>query len=47
MNNISLDVLNVLNEETPINLKDLKDSVLASAPAIETVVGGRLATKKT
>ena len=44
MNSIRVDDLNVLNEETLMKLKELKESV--PAPAIENVAGGRLATKK-
>ena len=44
MNSNRMDDLNVLNEETLVKLKELKESV--PAPAIENVAGGRLATKK-
>ena len=44
MNSTRVDDLNVLNEETLMKLEELKKSV--PAPAIETVAGGRLATKK-
>ncbi|MBT3833576.1 MAG: 3-deoxy-7-phosphoheptulonate synthase, partial [Gammaproteobacteria bacterium] len=46
MNNIKLDDLNVLNEETLMSPEELKDSVPASSQAMETVSGGRLAIKK-
>lgn len=46
MNDIRLDDLNVLNEETLMNPEELKDSVPASARAMETVSDGRLAIKK-
>ena len=46
MNDIRLDDLNVLSEETLMNPEALKDSVPASARAMETVSGGRLAIKK-
>ena len=46
MNDIRLDDLNVLNEETLMNPEELKDSVPASARAMETVSNGRLAIKK-
>ena len=44
MNSTSVGNLNVLNEQTLIELEELKESV--PAPAIETVAGGRLTTKK-
>ena len=43
-NSNSMDDLNVLNEETLMKLKELKESV--PAPAIVTVAGVKLATKK-
>ena len=46
MNDIRVDDLNVLSEETLMNPEELKDSVPASARAMETVSGGRLAIKK-
>ena len=46
MNDIRLDDLNVLSEETLMNPEELNDSVPASARAMETVSGGRLAIKK-
>ena len=44
MNSTSVGNLNVLNEKTLMKLEELKESV--PAPAIETVAGGRLTTKK-
>ena len=44
MNSVSVDDLNVIEAETLIKLEELKESV--PAPAIETVAGGRLTTKK-
>ena len=46
MNDIKVDDLNVLREETLMYPQELKDSVPASAHALETVSGGRLAIKK-
>jgi 3-deoxy-7-phosphoheptulonate synthase len=46
MNDIKVDDLNVLSEETLMNPEELKDSVPASDQAMETVSGGRLAIKK-
>ena len=46
MNDIKVDDLNVLSEETLLNPEELKVSVPASAQAMETVSGGRLAIKK-
>lgn len=46
MNDIKVDDLNVLSEETLMNPEELKDSVPASDQALETVSRGRLAIKK-
>ncbi len=46
MNEIKVDDLNVLSEETLINPEELKNSVPASDHALETVSRGRLAIKK-
>ena len=46
MNDIGVDDLNVLTEETLMNPKALKSMVPAPARAMETVSGGRLAIKK-
>ncbi len=46
MNEIKVDDLNVLSEETLINPEQLKDVVPASDKALATVAGGRLAIKK-
>lgn len=46
MNDISVDDLNVLSEETLMNPEALKTMVPAPARALETVSGGRLAIKK-
>ena len=46
MNEIKVDDLNVLSEETLINPEELKEVVLASDDAMATVSGGRLAIKK-
>ena len=46
MNDISVDDLNVLTEETLMNPEALKSMVPAPARAMETVSGGRLAIKK-
>ena len=46
MNEIKVDDLNVLSEETLINPEELKDSVPASDRALESVSSGRLAIKK-
>lgn len=46
MNDIKVDDLNVLSEETLINPEELKVDVPASEKALETVAGGRLAIKK-
>ena len=45
MNDIRVDDLNVLSEQTLMNPEELKGSVPVSARAIETVSGGRLAIK--
>ena len=45
MNNIQVDDLNVLSEETLITPEKLKERVPASDRALETVSGGRLAIK--
>tara|TARA_B110000305_G_scaffold239975_1_gene309213 strand:+ start:1121 stop:2206 length:1086 start_codon:yes stop_codon:yes gene_type:complete len=46
MNDIGVDDLNVLTEETLMNPEALKSMVPAPARAMETVSGGRLAIKK-
>jgi 3-deoxy-7-phosphoheptulonate synthase len=46
MNDIKVDDLNVLSEETLITPEQLKEAVPASDTALETVSGGRLAIKK-
>ncbi len=46
MNDISVDDLNVLTEETLMNPEALKSMVPAPVRAMETVSGGRLAIKK-
>jgi 3-deoxy-7-phosphoheptulonate synthase len=46
MNEIKVDDLNVLSEETLINPEELKALVPTSDHALETVAGGRLAIKK-
>ena len=43
MNDIGVDDLNVLTEETLMNPEALKSMVPAPARAMETVSGGRLA----
>lgn len=46
MNDIKVDDLNVLSEETLVTPEELKALVPASDTALETVAGGRLAIKK-
>jgi len=46
MNDIKVDDLNVLSEETLINPNQLKLDVPASEKALATVSNGRLAIKK-
>lgn len=46
MNDIKVDDLNVLSEETLTNPEELKIQVPASDRALETVAGGRLAIKR-
>lgn len=46
MNEIKVDDLNVLSEETLITPEQLKEKVPASDRALETVAGGRLAIKR-
>ena len=46
MNDIKVDDLNVLSEETLITPEKLKETVPASDAALQTVAGGRLAIKK-
>ncbi len=46
MNDIKVDDLNVLSEETLINPEELKKQVPCSDKALETVAGGRLAIKR-
>ncbi len=46
MNDIKVDDLNVLSEETLVNPAQLKDQVPASEDALATVAGGRLGIKK-